>query len=150
MSDSILRDRMLSLYDYYKESGYNLDNLTVWDIFIQVIPDSTGKYVAHLKADLPILELLTRGLTPDSVSRTLGIKSSAVVKVARSWNIKTLLEPLDIDPLLVYNRGMDLEEFSDAFLDASLKSLDARSIERIYDNIYIYFSLLDFLEEIDE
>lgn len=143
----ILRDKMYAMYDFYKSSDVDLGDLTVWDLFMDVLPESDVKMTALLKADLPILELLAGGQTSSQVARTLGITEGSVVKVADLWNINVPLKTLDINPLFVYNDGMDVEKFCEELLESSLRNYSRKELQGYFDNILTYLGLVEFLRE---
>lgn len=143
----VLRDKMYAMYDFYKSSGVDLEDLEVWDLFMAVLPESDAKMTVLLKADLPILELLAGGQTSGQVARTLGISESSVAKVAELWNINVPLKTLDINPLFVYNDGMSVGEFCEEFMESSLRSYGKKDLQGYFDNILTYMGLVEFLRE---
>lgn len=146
----LLKQQMLAMYQFYKDSGMDISDMSVWDLFTAVVPESDAKMTMLLKADLPVLELLVEGQTPGQVARTLGISQAAVSQVADLWNINVTLKALDINPLLVYNDGMGEKQFVEEFSDSSLYDHSNKDLIGYYENVLTYRGLLEFLDEVEE
>jgi hypothetical protein len=150
MSDvDALRDKMFDMYEFYKTSGVDMNDLTIWDLFTNIVPESDAKMTMLLKADLPLLELLVGGQTIGQVARTLGISQAAVAKVAELWNINVSLKTLDINPLFLYNDDMRFDEFAEDFSDSSLRSYSKKELQDYFDNVLTYVGLIEFLREVE-
>lgn len=146
----LLKQQMLAMYQFYKDSGMDISDMSVWDLFTAVVPESDAKMTMLLKADLPVLELLVEGQTPGQVARTLGISQAAVSQVADLWNINVTLKALDINPLLVYNDGMGEKQFVEEFSDSSLYDHSNKDLIGYYENVLTYRGLLELLDEVEE
>lgn len=146
----ILRQKLFELYHYHKAEGTDLGTLTVWDLFLELIPDPEVRSMAVLKADLPILELLARGRSEQDVARTLGVSIVSVKTVAELWNIRVPLKTLDTDPLLLYNADMSFEQFYEEFREWSFTNYDRRAIANAYDTVLTYKGLSEFIKELED
>jgi hypothetical protein len=141
-------DLMLEEYNRLREDEPEI-NHSVWDVFISLV----GREKNHLlvmKADLPIIEGLAEGQSVIRVSRSLGIPSKAIRRVADIWGIEPMEVALDFNPVLVYNRGMTPEQMKYKLEDILFDEISLETYEKIINNIEAYLDIVKYIEEVDE
>lgn len=141
-------DIWLEEFDKLREENPHKE-ITAWDVFLSLTSGKQEKYLLTLKADIDILRKIAEGNSLIRISRALSIPSKSIREVASTWGMEPLIETLDFNPLIVYNRGMTAEEMW-AHVETIVPSIpDVKEFYRIVLNAERYNDLIDFLKESD-
>jgi len=124
--------------------------ITVWDLFLSLVDGRVEQYILVLKADLPILELLARGMSPSYIAGTMGIKTAEVVEVANLWGFKPLNVTLDFNPFYVYKDDMPVDVFMLEINEILAIPISLDMARNVVYNIKQLKNVKLFLEDVDD
>jgi len=143
------KDAMNEELEALKEVRRDRD-ITVWDLFLSLVEGKEVPYILALKADLPILESIAKGMSASHIAGVLGIRTSEVVEVAELWGFKPLNFTLDFNPLYVYKNDMSIDSFLFEINEILAIPISLDTAKKAVYNIKQFNMVKLFLEDIDD
>lgn len=143
------KDAMSEKLDEFRKTHRDRE-ITVWKLFLSIIDGKDNLYILTLKADMPILERLAKGISIGEIAGQLGIRTSDVSDVAKLWGFTPVSLTLDFSPEYVYKVGMSAEIFLTEINEILAIPITLDTAKKVVYNIEHLEDLKLFLEDVDD
>lgn len=123
--------------------------ITVWELFLSLVDAKGDLYILALKADMPILERIARGMSPSSIAGQMGIKTTDVVNASKLWGFEPLNVTLDFDPSFILDGEMSADAFMAEINEILAIPIDLDTARKVVYNSNHLKNVKLFLEDVD-